>query len=93
MGLAIPPRFLSLGEDYFLKETVKKSLFYKVKFKLKSLWQQHLSGERSKTHQLHCQREEIFASNLIAILWFKCFIFKIQRCTVRAWDLLSLGQS
>ena len=43
-GLAFPPCLLSLGEDYFLKETVRKSLFRKVKFKLKSLWQRLRAG-------------------------------------------------
>lgn len=78
---------------FFFKGNCQKSLFYKVKLKLKSLWQQHLSWERSKTHQLHCQHEEIFASNLMAILCFKCFICKSQHRTVRARDLSSLGQS
>lgn len=60
-GLPTRPCFLSLGGDYFfLRKPSKKSRFYKVKFKLKSLWQQHLSWERSKTLQLHCQHEEIF---------------------------------
>lgn len=78
---------------FFFKGNCQKSLFYKVKLKLKSLWQQHLRWERSKTHQLHCQHEEIFASNLMAILWFKCFICKTRHRTVRARDSSSPGQS